>query len=165
MNGHKKRLAAAALAAALLLSAATALAAQGSEDDPLITLSYLEQVFQPKLAAQVDDAVARNAEELQRQLELAVTSYETRVDEALAASGAAALFQSKSLARRETLSLETGHELLLVSGRATALGELMDTTIGAAVAEGESLKAGHLYVVSGAAGGVTAGADCVVMTR
>ncbi len=157
------RLTALILAGVMTVGAVAALAAQGDKDDPLVTLSYLTQVVDPKLNEAVDAAVKKNAEELARQLDIAVTSYENRVDEKLAAGSAS--FSARSLASGDKLTLPAGRELLFLSGSATALGSLTDTTAGAAVAAGESLVAGHLYVTAEAGAGMQAGAACSVMTR
>lgn len=139
-------------------------ATQGSQEDPLITLSYLEQILKPQLEAQVDQAVEKNSGELSKQLDLAITSYETRVDEQLATAGAGA-FQSKSLARNEQFTPGAGREVLVVSGNVAALGQLTDTTVGSAVKAGDKLTAGHLYVTVDDASGCKAIDAASVMSR
>lgn len=161
------RLTAIILAGALTvgaLGAVAALAAQGDKDDPLVTLSYLTQVVDPKLDQAVDTAVEKNAQELKRQLELAITSYENRVDEKLSAAGTAS-FAAKSLAQGDKLTLPAGREILVVEGSLTAVGTLTDTTAGAVVRSGESLASGHLYVTAEDDSGVQAAAAGSVMTR
>lgn len=152
------------LAGILTVGAVTVFAAQGDQDDPLVTLSYLQQVMTPKLEAQVDEAVKANAQELQKQLEIAVTSYENRVDEQLAAAGSA-VFQSQELSRGKELTPGAGRELLVVSGSLTAVGKLVDTTAGTEVAAGNSLTAGHLYVTVDASSGCKATGAATVMSR
>lgn len=157
------RLTALILSGVVAVGAVAALAAQGDKDDPLVTLSYLTQVLDPKLNAAVDAAVEKNAQELSRQLDIAITSYENRVDEKLADGGV--IFASKSLAVGDKLTLPAGRELLFVSGNATALGTLADTTAGTILSAGQNLTAGHLYVTTAADSGVQALAVCSVMTR
>lgn len=124
----KKSILIAAAMAALAITAGsvTVLATQGDKDDPLVTLSYLQKVVTPELEKKVDEAVKANSEELAKQLDIAITSYETRVDEKLAQAGA--VFQSKELKSGERFTTDAGREVLLVSGSAAAVGTLADTT-------------------------------------
>lgn len=163
---HPVRLAALAVAAALAVGAAvTVLAAgQGSQDDPLLTLSYLEEVIAPQLQEKVDAAVKDHSDELQKQLDIAITSYETRVDEALAAAGTHS-FQTRELAKGERAAPGAGRELLVVSGELTAQGRLADTTAGASVSAGDKLEPGHLYVALDAGSGCVAAGAATVMSR
>ncbi len=143
----------------------TALAAnQGSQEDPLLTLSYLDKVLRPQLETEVDAAVERNKTELGKQMDQAVVDGEKRVNDALSAAGVGA-FQSKTLTRGESFTPGAGRELLLTSGSATAVGTLTDTTAGKSVSAGASLELAHLYVTADAAGGCKATSDATVMSR
>lgn len=154
---------AAAAALALTIGVVTVVATQGDKDDPLVTRSYLEKVVTPQLEKLVDEAVKKNSEELSKQLDIAITSYETRVDEKLAQAGA--VFQSKELSSGESYTTDAGRELLLVSGSATAVGQLVDTTAGGTVSNGGRLSVGHLYVTAGADGGMKANNSVTMMVR
>lgn len=160
-----KRSAAIICALAVAAGGVTAVAAtQGSQEDPLLTLSYLDKVLRPQLEAQVTAAVEANRAELQKQLELAVTSYENRVDEALASAGAGA-FASKTLAAGDRFTPGAGREVLLVSGSATALDSLTDTTAGKTIQAGAALEVNHLYLTASEASGCKATAAATVMSR
>lgn len=161
----KKSIVIAAAVAALAITAGsvTVLATQGDKDDPLVTLSYLQKVVTPELEKKVDEAVKANSEELAKQLDIAITSYETRVDEKLAQAGA--VFQSRELATGGSYTADAGRELLLVSGSATAVGTLVDTTAGGTVSDGGRLTVGHLYVTASADAGMKATADVSMMVR
>lgn len=161
----KKFVAAAAVVAALALTigSVTVVATQGDKDDPLVTLSYLQKVVTPELEKLVDEAVKQNSAELAKQLDIAITSYENRVDEKLAQAGA--VFQSKELRSGETFTTGIGREVLLVSGSATAVGSLVDTTAGGTVSDGGRLSVGHLYVTAGVDAGMKAAADVTLMSR
>lgn len=152
-------------ALALTVGGVTALAAvQGSQEDPLLTLSYLQSVLRPQLEQEVDAAVAANEKALTEKLDAAIAGYEKQVDEALAASSGAA-FQTKNLSRGEELKPGAGRELLVVSGSLTALDKLTDTTAGKSVGAGESLEAGHLYVTVSDKSGCMATTSASVMSR
>lgn len=161
----KKSIVIAAAVAALAITAGsvTVLATQGDKDDPLVTLSYLQKVVTPELEKKVDEAVKANSEELAKQLDIAITSYETRVDEKLAQAGA--VFQSKELATGGSYTTDAGRELLLVSGNATAVGDLVDTTAGGTVSDGGKLTVGHLYITASADAGMKAGNAVTMMVR
>lgn len=161
----KKTISIIAAVAALAITAGslTVLATQGDKDDPLVTLSYLQKVVTPQLEKLVDEAVQKNSEELSKQLDIAITSYENRVDEKLAQAGA--VFQSKELRSGESFTTDAGREILLVSGSATAVGSLVDTTAGGTVSDGGRLTVGHLYVTAGAKTGMKATANVSMMSR
>ncbi len=161
----KKSILIAAAMAALAITAGsvTVLATQGDKDDPLVTLSYLQKVVTPELEKKVDEAVKANSEELAKQLDIAITSYETRVDEKLAQAGA--VFQSKELKSGERFTTDAGREVLLVSGSAAAVGTLADTTAGGTVSDSERLAVGHLYVTASADAGIKATEDVAMMVR
>lgn len=165
MKHSRKRIAAGVLAALVAAGSITALATQGSKEDPLVTLSYLNQVVTPQLESKVAQAVEQNAAALQEKLEAAIADYETRVDETLASAGASNRFVSKTLQKDERLTVGAGHEILLLSGSAKALGELVDTTAGKAISAGSGLTAGHLYVTAAADSGMTASGDVSLMWR
>lgn len=153
------------LASAVLIGgAATVLAAQGGQEDPLITLSYLEQVVAPQLEKEVDAAVEKNAQELRAQLDIAITSYENRVAQALASAGATA-FAPYDLTQGKVHTAAAGHELLLVSGDAYAVGALVDTTSGESVKAGDKLTPGHLYVTAEADAGFRAQGSVSLLGR
>ena len=71
----------------ITIGGVTALAAtQGSQEDPLITLSYLESVLRPDLEKKVDAAVADNEKALADKLAAVAAGYEEKVDAAIAVS-------------------------------------------------------------------------------
>lgn len=160
-----KRSAAIVCALAVAAAGITAVAAtQGSQEDPLLTLSYLDKVLRPQLEEQVTAAVEANRSQLQTQLEQAAASYESRVDETLASAGTGA-FLSKTLAQGDSFTPGAGREFLLTSGGATALGSLTDTTAGRTVQAGESLAVNHLYLTADQSSGCKATSAAAVMSR
>lgn len=162
---HSKRIAAGLTAAVIAAAGVTALAAQGSQEDPLVTLSYLNQVVTPALESKVTEAVKANEETLKARLDSAIDEYETKINDAISAAGGAGQFFSRELKKDESLTLAAGRELLLVSGSAKAVGSLMDTTAGKSVSAGSSLTAGHLYVTVSADSGLKAQGAVTAMSR
>ena len=152
-------------ALAITVGGVTALAAaQGSQEDPLITLSYLESVLRPDLEKKVDGLVKDNEKALTEKLDAAIAGYEKAVDGALASAPSAA-FRSKSLAKNESFTPGAGREVLVISGTLTAVGQLTDTTAGTVVSAGTALEVGHLYVTGSDSAGCKATSAASVMSR
>ena len=118
-----------ALAAALVLCCAGigvwAAGNYGSEDDPLVAMSYLDEVKE-QLQSDFDDALNEAAQG------------------AGAASGA---FVSLNLSE-SAVSLDAGGEVLCLESGATATATLVDATGGGSLAPGETLAANHLYIAA-----------------
>ncbi|MDR1588700.1 MAG: hypothetical protein LBS51_00720 [Oscillospiraceae bacterium] len=165
----KPYIAAALLLAACVTASLTIMAAtsSGTQSDPLVTLSYLNEKFTPQIKT-----------ELQSELETAKGDLARRFDESVS-SGAqrptspevseADVFSVVTLSRGQSVKCSVGVELLLRIGTATAAGEapgLVDSTQGATLASGGGLTANHLYMVTIEGNGIKATADTVkVMIR
>lgn len=140
MKQTKWKIAAAVACACLLATAAYA--AGGSQSDPLVTLSYLDQVYNGKVQAMVDKTVDARKAELEQAL-----------DEALAGqSGTGAVFSVVTLQKGQTLTGSVGCEVMLRVGSAVCAGTdsvgLIDTTAGSVLAGGGALAPNHLYMVT-----------------
>ncbi len=137
-NQWTTRLACAVLVAATLVVAAVAAGSQGSQSDPLVTLSYLNEKVLPDLLKQVDKKVEDGTKELREQLK---------------ESGQAA-FKAGEAAKGKAVTLAAGSQFILRSGAASCADGLLDLTTGEAV-WGE-LSLNHLYIATGDALKVTA---------
>ena len=135
-----------AVLAVLLLAGVTAYAATtyGSQDDPLITKSYLDEVVKPELESELQTKLDAAAEELRH--------------------SAAGEFSTVELRGGQTLRCAAGSQLLPVSGAVSAVGGLTDTTEGADVAAGSSLSVSHLYLAPGESGAAAAGAAVILVS-
>ena len=122
----------------------------GTQDDPLVTKSYLTDVVEKEITDQTD-----------AQIRAAVSDAQGRVQEQIRA--AAGVFQSVNLSAGQTLTCEPGTEVVLLSGSVTASGDLTDTTLGEALSEGE-LAVNHLYL-AGEEAVLTAAGDAALMVR
>ena len=145
----------------ITIGGVTALAAaQGSQEDPLITLSYLESVLRPDLEKKVDAAVAANEAALMEKVNAAVAK-------AGPATGGAqsAVFAARDLAQGDSFTPGSGREILVVSGALTAVGKLTDTTAGTTVNAGAALEVGHLYITSSDSAGCKATVASGIMSR
>lgn len=138
-------------------------ATQGSQEDPLLTLSYLEKVLRPQLDKEVQTAVAQGEAALEKKFSDTAADYEDQVTKALSDAGAS--FQTRAMKKGESFTPGAGRELLCVSGSLTALGSLSDTTTGKSVSAGQALELGHLYITAADNAGCAASAEASVMSR
>lgn len=136
-------IAVAVLAAGIGAYAATS---YGTQSDPLVALSYLEDVLGPKMEDELGKQIDEAAEALQAEY-----------------GAASSAFSVVTLASGETLRCGEGCEIVLRSGSAAASGTLVDVTSGTELASGAAVTANHLYVGSGS--GVTASENCTLLVR
>lgn len=166
------------LTLALSLCALGALlgAAQGSQTDPLVTLSYLTDVATPKIMQDVDAKLTATEGAYVDKLNAALAQYEKDMDAKLAGvSGSgggldpAAVFTVVTVKKDQKLTLAAGGELLLRSGSATCLAAsapgLMDVTDGSTLVNGGTVQPNHLYLSTADDRGILATADVTVMVR
>ena len=138
------------LAAALVLGfaalAAGAAASAGSEDDPLVTLSYINDVFLPYVTELFHKDLEEQEEALQGALEERVAALEALNP------GGAREYVVETLEEGQTLVCQRGAELMLRIGRAGVTAEnvpgLVDTATTENLNDGEELIVNHLYMVT-----------------
>ncbi len=118
----------------------------GTQSDPLVAMSYLEDVLGPKMEDELGKQIDEAADALQAQY-----------------GAASSAFSVVTLSSGETLKCGEGCEIVLRSGSASAAGALVDVTSGNELASGGSLTANHLYVGSGS--GVTASGNSTLLVR
>lgn len=162
-----------------LVGVAVAAGQQGSQSDPLITLSYLEKQVTPSILSQVDSKVAARQTELEKKLETVTDSYVKEVEDKLSASGGtssggqtgtgSAVYEVVTLSAGQTLTGGAACEFLLRSGTATCVSDsspgLVDMTDGTTLANGGALKANHLYLGTIEGRGVRASTSVTIMVR
>lgn len=156
-----------AAVALIFCGAAVANGIAGSEEDPLVTLGYLNQVFAPAMAEEVDKAVAENEAALKAELDGAIKEWSEKVEQQAGQSGSDsdATFQVVTLSKGQTLTGKVGCEVMLRVGTASCVSGgnpgLIDSTDGSTLANGSALKTNHLYMITIDTRGVTATADTV----
>lgn len=144
---------AAALCAALLLTGIYA-AAAGGEDDPLVTLSYLKNVFTGEISEMVSALVTDGQKQNQSDLDEAIKTWDEKVGQALQeveqtpAAQEPAVFEALDVTEGMSLSVTAGCEIIVCSGAPVCSVSLIDQTDGTVLAAGESMKANHLYFAS-----------------
>lgn len=138
-----------------------AYATAGSAEDPLVTLSYLNNIFAPQVTGEMENMVAEKSTEL-----------ETRFNEALAevptggtGGEAASVFSVVTLNKGQVLVGEIGCEVMLRVGTAECVSSgstgLIDVTDGSVLGDGKELVKNHLYMVTISTRSVKATADTV----
>ena len=140
------------LAAALLLGlaalAAGAAASAGTEDDPLVTLSYINDVFLPY----VQDLFRRDLEEKETALQDALEERVAALEGAGVGGSGKSEYVVETLETGQTLICQRGAELMLRIGRAAVTAEyapgLVDTATTENLNDGEELTVNHLYLVT-----------------
>lgn len=157
------RLGALALTAALLGTGA-AFAAGGGQNDPLVTLSYLNQTAIPQVVKQVEDKTAGKQKELEQAFAALIDQYR-QTGGSSSGTGGSASYTLATLSSGQVMSLEVGCEVLLRIGTATVQADsspaLIDLSAGGTVNKGASLEKNHLYMSTIAGRTLTATADTV----
>ena len=177
MKKHKLRIAACIMLVGTVLAAFVAIAAEvGSEADPLVTLSYLEEVFLTQILESVDEKLGVRNEQLAAELTEKIEQAKEDILLGLGSSygdedgGMALSFTAVTLAPGQTLYGGAGCEVLLRSGSATCVSEgmsapgLVDTTGGTTINHGVALAENHLYMMTDQRG-VRAEEETVILVR
>lgn len=129
------------LTLAILLAAAVLAAgeaAPGTEGDPLVTLSYLNEVFADYVTGL-----------FRQELDAHSARLEGRVAELELLSGSSAVWETVALQQGQSLKLSVGAELILRSGSATlTAGALADSTSGRSVQSGAQAEQNHLCMAA-----------------
>jgi len=153
----KKKKIVTVLAAVLILAVgvgvgAYAASAFGTQSDPLVAKSYLDQTVTPKLQAQFQAKLDEQVQIMEQQI---------------AASSSGLNFASVTLSSGQTLKGSVGCEIILRSGTAVCSGSsgLSDVTDGRAVAVGTSLTANHLCMVLVQNDGAKASSGVTLLVR
>lgn len=146
----KKLFSAAAVFLVLALCLTAALAAGGDASDPLISLSYLQDVFTPSADTQVDQKLDQADTAVREDMDQQVSGMKADI---LAASGlnTALSAQEAMLNQGDALSGTTGLTVLPLAGdiQLTIMeGEVVDATTGTEVASGTTLALNHRYIVA-----------------
>lgn len=156
----------AALFAFGIVAAATG--GYGSSADPLITLSYLTDVFMPEVDTAINDTVEAKTFEMTAELDATIAELETKYNEASIAS-AASTYTVISMSDGERLVGVKGCEIMLRIGsaycNAPASPGLIDTSTADILENGEYLVKNHMYMVTIDGRGIQADGDIMIIVR
>lgn len=174
MKKKKLRTAACLMLVGTVLAAFMAIATEvGSQGDPLVTLSYLNETFMNQILAKVDEKLAVRNDGLKTELNDRISEAERELLRQLGGSfgtstgGSATTFTAVTLTKGQTLLATPGSEMMLRSGSATCYFEgsgLVDNTEGKITGPGGALQLNHLYMVTDHSG-VTADSDVLLLVR
>ena len=126
-----------------VLSMTVTLAAEpGSDNDPLVTLSYLNETFMESIMQKVDQKIADRNSQIAQQLGAQTGN----------TSGTAASFTVVTLSNGQTLTGDIGCEVMLRVGTAVCVSPsspgLIDESSAAALNNGGALVQNHLYMMT-----------------
>lgn len=156
---RKMKLLCAALCVVLVVGVAYAASGAGSANDPLITLSYLTNVFAPKVDTEMTNRVNQKAQELTGQFDQKLQEVPT------SSGGESSAFAVVTLTKGQVLTGDIGCEVMLRVGSAACVSSgstgLIDVTDGSVLDDGDKLEKNHLYMVTISTRGVKATADTV----
>ena len=141
------RAAALLVLSALLMTGVSLAAEAGSAQDPLVTLSYLNDTFFNSIMERVDQKIAQ------------------RTGQAVSGGSSSASFAVVTLSEGQTLTGGVGCEVMLRVGSAVCVSPsdpgLIDETTAATLANGGALAQNHLYMMTIEGRGVRATAGTV----
>ena len=143
----------------LLLVTATAAGGAGSESDPLVTLSYLNETFLTQVLGKVDERLETRDKELSDKLDEQVkkdaAAFAAQYGAGSMTSGnsdKANTFIVVTLSSGETLYGEIGCEVMLRVGTANCVSPsspgLIDETDASILESGKALAKNHLYMMT-----------------
>ena len=135
-----------------VLCAGAALAANGDQSDPLVTLSYLNQTVIPDVVSQVDTKAATRQTELAKNLSDQIAQYKQDIAAIGSGSGSNASYMLVTLTSGQTMALDVGCEVMLRVGAATVSAAtspaLIDVSTGGTINSGAALTQNHLYMAT-----------------
>ena len=124
----------------------------GTQADPLVAKSYLDQTVTPKLQAQFQAKLDEQVQQMEQQIASTTTGLN---------------FTAVSLSNGQTLKGSVGCEIILRSGTVACSGSsgLSDVTDGKLISVGTALTANHLCMVGTEGDGVKASSAVTLLVR
>ncbi len=131
-----------------LLLSSTAMAVGGDENDPVVSYSYLEQVWREEVLRQAEDATKGSlaAEKSRLYLSLSETIGSARLQYEMSFWGLRRQHGRVMLKEGDVFFPKAGAKFTLLDGGMTISGDVADVTLGAPVLEGESMAKNHLHM-------------------
>jgi hypothetical protein len=143
------------------------LAGYGSQEDPLITLSYLTDVYTDKIMGNFDELLKARADLLEETLDSKVEGFEEKLN--LYGSQSSYKFEVVSLKSGQSLTGTEGSEFLIREGAAVCVAAaapgLADITDGSEINNGGSLLINHMYMITADGRGLMASSNVKVIIR
>ena len=147
---------------------AAATGGYGSSSDPLITLSYITDIFMPEVDTAINDTIEAKTQEMTAELDAVIAELETKYNEASIAS-AASTYTVISMADGEKLVGVKGCEIMLRIGsafcNAPASPGLIDTSTTDILENGGYLEMIDMYMFTFVGRGIEADGDIMIIVR
>ena len=168
------RTAAVLIALTVLGSCFVFAASYGTQEDPLVTLSYITNVFLPQIIGQVDAKISAGEEAYRQKLDSQISVFRVEIDTKIQTLrseevkyGTSDTYSVVTLNAGQTLTGSVGTELLLRIGSASCTASsatgLIDSTDGGVLENGQQMVKNHLYMVTIDGRGMKAGGGTVMV--
>jgi len=152
-----------------ILAGASAATNYGSQEDPLVTLSYLEQVFKPQLISEMETSIEAAKQAADSDFSQKIAAIETAIADAPDLVTSAQSYSVVRMAKGEVLKGSVGTELMLRIGSANCYAEsatgIIDITMAKTLENGNAMQTNHMYMVTIEGRGMTATSDVMVLVR
>ena len=163
----KKRMVAIIAGCMFIASSLSVLAVvQGSQENPLVTLTYLKDVFTKSILQETEKKISESKSSYEQNLDNKIAAYSEEMKNLCGSGGSdVAVFSVVNLENGKTLTASVGCEIMLRAGRAECLiagsPGLIDITSGSMLGHGSDLVKNHLYMVTADGNAVQAVGDTV----
>lgn len=145
---------------------------EGSQSDPMVSLSYLTDVVTPAVLEQVDDMMVEDQDRLEEQLETVAQAYIAQLETVANQDGTIseyAAYEVLYLTQGQTLLLSEGGEVLLRTGTGQCVSSsspgLINMTTGSTLSGGSNLTANNLYLSTIDGRGIYASTAVTILVR
>ena len=157
--GLIKTVSAAVAVSAVIGISAIAASNYGTREDPLVTLSYVNDKLTPDLLTKVRSDVDFSALELQKKIDDAITQ---------SATNSVETFSVVKMKNGQKLSAKTGTEIILREGNAVCSSSsdgLINVSSGLNVESAKNIELNNLMMAVNESDGVTARSDLTLLVR
>ena len=149
------------LVAIMLISGAAmlAMAAPGTQDDPVITLDYLDNKFKPDIMIEVEAIGQKLIQDFDQKLENLEGRLQSNASNDTTSPNEADRFSVVTLSNGQILTCSVGTEIMLRVGAANGRGAdpaLVNYTSGQTLTAGTALTQNNMYLVTIENNGITA---------
>lgn len=165
MNTKKRLLLTAVIAAAAIFGIGIGIMAAGtlgSRDDPLVTLSYMNERFKAELVQEFEQKISEKSAELSAKVDAYIASLPPPgTDNGASPENA---FSVVSLTKGEVIRFGAGAEVLPREGTAIFIGSsLSDSTTGESLSPDSAAAINHMYVTAADGDSLRADSDLVTL--
>ena len=157
------------LVLAVLIGLIVVTAVQGGSDDPLVTLSYLTNIFKPQVMAELDQKLTAADQAALAEIETKLQAAGGGTTQPANPNVSSAAYVVVDVKKGQTMTMDIGCEVMLRIGGGTVKANsgvgLIDMTDGSTLENGQALLTNHLYLVTLDGRGFTASSDAKLLVR